>query len=282
MGGAVVLLMWGATVAILAALRLLSREGLFLIAAAALFGAIGAFDDLLAQRRRRSLGLSPLQKIGLATGVSVLLFLLFPDVGRGPVWVPFTAVRLPIHPAVSLLLSWFVFVGTTNSMNLTDGLDGLASGVSVLILVGFLAIEPGAGIARAALPLIGVLVGFLWVNGYPARLFLGDVGAFALGGAVAAALVATGSQFLLPLLAGLLVLEAVSVILQMTWVRLTGTRLLRMSPLHHHFECTEGPARPHVIPSPEWPEPTIVLRLWILQAGFVGLAIVAALRWSLS
>ncbi len=161
-------------------------------------------------------------------------------------------------------------------MNLTDGLDGLATGTTLLILCGYLLLFPSHAILPVILPLVGILVGFLWVNAYPAQLFLGDVGSFALGGVVAALALTSGTALILPLLAGLLVLEASSVILQVGYYRLTKRRIFKISPLHHHFEHAEGIDYPYLLPNVEWPEPKIVLRLWIVEGISVGLGLLAA------
>jgi len=184
-------------------------------------------------------------------------------------------VTLSLPSIAFFFLAWAVFLATTNSINLTDGLDGLATGVSILILCGFLIIVPTREFAGVIFPLIAILAGFLWVNAYPARLFLGDVGSFALGGVVAGVALASGTALILPLLAGLLVLESGSVILQVSCYRLTGQRIFKMSPLHHHFEHAEGIDHPYFLPAAEWPEPKITLRLWIVQALFVGLAVLS-------
>jgi phospho-N-acetylmuramoyl-pentapeptide-transferase len=167
-------------------------------------------------------------------------------------------------------------MATANSMNLTDGLDGLATGVSILILCGYLIFSLDGEFYWTIIPLLGILAGFLWVNAYPAQLFLGDVGAFALGGVVAAIALVSGTALILPLLAGLLVVESGSVILQVAYFKLTGRRIFKISPFHHHFEHTTGIDYAYLLPKLEWAEPKITIRLWILQVLFVGLAIIAA------
>jgi phospho-N-acetylmuramoyl-pentapeptide-transferase len=160
-------------------------------------------------------------------------------------------------------------------MNLTDGLDGLATGTSLIILAGYTILFHDHATLVAILPLIGILVGFLWVNTYPARLFLGDVGSFALGGAIGAIALATGTSLCLVFLAALLVAESVSVILQVTYFRFTGRRIFKISPFHHHFEVAQGIDYDYLLPNVEWPEPKIVTRLWIVQAILVGVGILS-------
>ena len=276
MGGVVIAALWGVTLGLIRLFGPLTTEAAFVFVAGLSFGAIGLLDDLISLGLRRSLGLRPWQNLLLGSAVSAALFLGFSALLQVPLRVPFSAVTLSLSSIPSFFLAWLVFLCTTNSMNLTDGLDGLASGVSILILAGFLVISPGAGLASALLPLGAILIGFLWVNGHPARLFLGNVGSFFLGGVVGACALVSGTAFLLPLLAGLLVLEGGSVVLQVASFRLTGQRVFKIAPLHHHFERAEGIDYPHFLPAVEWPEPKVTLRLWIVQGLFVGLAILAA------
>ena len=168
-----------------------------------------------------------------------------------------------------------VFLAATNAVNFTDGLDGLAAGVVLLILGGFLVLAPAPPVCVASsarrrprrLPLD---------EAHPAGLIMGDVGSFGLGGILAAVALTQGTAFLFPLLAGVPVLEVLAVILQVTSLRVFGRRVFRMSPLHHHFEASPGAARrAHVLPACEWPETKVVVRFWIAQALFVGLAVLA-------
>lgn len=275
MGGVVILLLWGLSLLIAHRVHPLSTGGLFVLASGLSFGAIGFLDDFLSLRRNRSLGLSPRQKILLSTIIAAVLFFAFPYVGRVPVQIPFSTLTfvLPVVPA--FLLAWAVFLATTNGMNLTDGLDGLATGTTLIILFAYVFLFPGGTTTPVILPLIGILGGFLWVNAYPARLFLGDVGSFAMGGVVAGVAITSGTQLILPLLAGLLVLETSSVIIQVGYYRLTRKRIFKISPLHHHFEHAEGIDYSYLLPNVEWPEPKIVLRLWIVQGVCVGAGVLA-------
>jgi phospho-N-acetylmuramoyl-pentapeptide-transferase len=276
MGGLGILVLWGGCLLLTHRFHDLTMQAVFIFSAGLSFGGIGLLDDLLSLLRKRSLGLSPSQKILLTAAISVALFLAFPQIARVPLKVPFSLLTLspPLGILPFLVMGW-IFVATTNSMNLTDGLDGLATGVTVLILVGYLLLFGGQELPAIILPLVGILVGFLWVNAYPAQLFLGNVGSFALGGVVAAIALVTGTALILPLFAGLLVLEAGSVILQVSFYRLTKRRIFKISPFHHHFEHAEKIDYPYLLPKIEWPEPKITLRLWILQGVFVGLGILA-------
>ena len=204
------------------------------------------------------------------------LFVIFRHQILVPQQVPFANVHIALPWVAGFFLSWVLFLASTNSANLTDGLDGLAGGISILVLVGFLVAFPTMGNLMLILPLVGALVGFLWLNAHPASLFLGDVGSFALGGIIGALALANGAAFLLPILAGVFVLEAASVILQVGVLRLTGKRLFRMSPFHHHFETSPNRGSMHWLPAFEWPESKVTARFMLLQVGFLILAIWAA------
>jgi len=273
MGGAVILALW--VLAVLAMLPQWSqpRSIALVLASGAIFGGIGWLDDWLSIRKSRSKGLGVVQKLGLASLASIALFFFFADVLRAPVAVPFTSIRVALPPVATFFLTWFVFLATTNSLNLADGLDGLGGGLAGLILCGLLVLSPARDSLVLGLPLIAAVLGFLWMNAHPAALFMGDVGAFGLGGIIAAMAVANGSAFLLPILAGILVLEALSVLAQTIAFRLAGVRLFKMAPFHHHFEAATAPeGQTCLFRSFEWPETRVTARFLIVQALFVALA----------
>ncbi len=276
MGGAVIFTLWGLTLGGIALFHPVPERGWFIFLAGAMFGAIGFADDLLSLHFRRSLGLRAWQKLALVTVGTGVMFALFPGIARIPFRVPFSTAAVTLPAWAAFLVYWAVFLATTNSMNLTDGLDGLATGTTILILGGFLLIGGVGAIAPVLFPLIPILIGFLWVNFHPAHLFLGDVGAFTLGGAVAAVAIVTGTSFLLPILAGLLVIEAGSVIVQVAAFKGFGVRVFKISPFHHHFEHADGVNYRFLLPNVEWPEERIVMRLWIIAALFVAFGVIAA------
>jgi phospho-N-acetylmuramoyl-pentapeptide-transferase len=223
-----------------------------------LFALVGMADDLGKVLRRGSLGLRARTKLAIGLFASVVLV----GLAIGPLGLG-TFVRLPLARGLVELPLWayvllvvLVVLGTTNAVNITDGLDGLAAGVSVLT-VGFfaaVALADGAvGLGLFLLALAGALAGFLYFNLHPARVFMGDAGALAIGAALAAAAVLTRSELLLPLVGGVYVLEALSVMVQVAAFRLVGRRVLRMSPLHHHFELSG------------WPERRVVQSFWLLS-----------------
>ena len=166
-----------------------------------------------------------------------------------------------VYPVFSAVL----FTGTTNAVNITDGLDGLASGavaISSLVFAVVALARTQLGVALFAVALLGVCIGFLWYNFHPARIFMGDTGSLALGGALAGLAIITEADLLLIVAGGLFVIETLSVIIQVVYFRVTGgRRLFRMSPIHHHFELLG------------YSEVVVVLGMWIFQLICAGLAI---------
>jgi len=246
------------------------------------FGSIGAMDDWLKLKKRSSAGLRSYQKFALQLALAFVSVILLIDLSPADLRY---GVAIPFLKDTLLYLSYFyvpfalvVIVGASNAVNLTDGLDGLAI-VPVMIVAGvfaliaylsgnlnfaqYLQIHYVAGTGELAVlcgALIGAGLGFLWFNAPPARVFMGDTGSLALGGAIGAISVATRHEVVLAIAGGLFVVETVSVILQVASFKLTGKRIFLMAPLHHHFE-KKG-----------WAEPTIVIRFWIIS---VILALVA-------
>jgi phospho-N-acetylmuramoyl-pentapeptide-transferase len=232
-----------------------------LIAGSAL---IGFIDDYLAIRVGRNRGLNARTKF-FATAVIGAAFLWFvglvtPDphavlfIGPVPYWVWYA-------------LSLAVILATTHAVNLTDGLDGLASGTVVppLALLAFIAARQGStNVAIVATAVIGAVLGFLLYNRHPAKIFMGDTGSLALGAALAGAAILTGSQLLLLLIGGVFVAETLSVIIQVASYKTTRRRVFRMSPLHHHFELGG------------WPETRVTSSFWLasLCLGIIGFVIV--------
>ena len=246
---------------------------------------VGLADDYLKIFKQRSTGIRARTKL-LGQAVAALSFgylaMQFPDEGGNvPVssaisWVRDTDWILP--SALVLLWIWFLVTGITNGVNLTDGLDGLAIGAALLSFVAYTVMSiwqygqscfwgdiPRCYTVRDPLDLAvfaaataGACFGFLWWNSSPARIFMGDTGSLALGGGLAALALMTRTELLLGLIGGLFVLITLSVIAQVGSYKLTGRRVLRMAPLHHHFEM-KG-----------WPEVLIVVRFWIIQGLCVG------------
>jgi phospho-N-acetylmuramoyl-pentapeptide-transferase len=248
------------------------------------FGAIGLYDDYLKVTRQTHAGSSGKSRLLIEIVVAVAACYFIVSLGREPFA---SSVTFPFFKDLLLPLGWFflvfgafVMVGAGNAVNLTDGLDGLAI-VPVIIAAlsfGFIAYLAGnltlsdylqihyvAGTGELAVvcgAVIGAGLGFLWYNAPPASIFMGDTGSLALGGLLGSIAVATKHEIVLAVVGGLFVLEAVSVIVQVVSFKLTGKRVFRMAPLHHHFE-QKG-----------WTEPQIVIRFWIIAVvlALVGLS----------
>jgi len=271
MGGGVILAAL-ALIALAAWLRLgwPSPRALLLLGATLGSGLIGLADDLIGLRKKRALGLLIRWKLLLQLGLALALF-WGEQLAHVPaaVIVPFTDIRLELAPLPYALLVVFTLLGTVNAMNLTDGLDGLATGTSLIVLLPFLWwLRGDPELMGPVMIFAGALLGFLWFNFYPARVFLGDTGSHALGGFLAMLALLSGTALVLPLLGGVLVIEALSVILQVVSFRWFGIRIFKVSPLHHHFERAEGVDYKFLLPNRELPEPQITVRFWIAAAVF--------------
>ncbi|MEQ8517165.1 MAG: phospho-N-acetylmuramoyl-pentapeptide-transferase [Chromatocurvus sp.] len=249
-----------------------------------LFGAVGWVDDYRKVVARDSRGLPARWKylwqslIGIAA--ALFLYIVVDEPVTTQLYVPFFKDVIIELGLVFLLLSYFVIVGASNAVNLTDGLDGLAILPTVLVgtALGLIAYLTGhvdfadylnipyvAGSGELAVfcgAIAGAGLGFLWFNTYPAQVFMGDVGALALGAALGTVAVITRHEIVFFIMGGIFVLETVSVILQVASFKLTGRRLFRMAPIHHHYEL-KG-----------WPEPRVIVRFWIITVMLVlvGLA----------
>jgi phospho-N-acetylmuramoyl-pentapeptide-transferase len=251
------------------------------------YGLIGFLDDFLKVSKKNPKGLPGKLKLVGQMGIALIASVWIYNIQREPLA---GALAVPFLKHVLLQLGWFyvafaafVVVGASNAVNLTDGLDGLAI-VPVMIAAGVFAVisylvghavfanylqihyVPGSGeLAVFCGALVGAGLGFLWYNAPPAMVFMGDTGSLAMGGALGAISVVTKHELVLAIVGGLFVLETVSVIVQVASFKLTGKRVFRMAPLHHHFE-KKG-----------WAEPTVVIRFWII-ASILALAGLATLK----
>jgi phospho-N-acetylmuramoyl-pentapeptide-transferase len=232
----------------------------------AVVAGIGLYDDWQKISRKRPEGLSARYKFLLLTLAVVLADVLavrYVGVTQ-TVLVPYFDRSLVLGPGVLGITLFSVFLllviaGTTNAVNLTDGLDGLAAGAAAIALLAYTAIaflERQYDVAVICGAMVGAIVGFLWYNSHPADIFMGDTGSLAIGGVLAAAAVLTKTELLLPIVGGLFVVEALSVIVQVFVFKLTGRRVFKMAPIHHHFEFLG------------WDENKVVVRFWIAQAAF--------------
>ena len=271
------------------------------------FGGIGFIDDYLKIREKGSRGLPGKWKLIFQFGISALMmYVLFNDPSlnyTSDLYFPFVSadkLSFSLHPILYSLFAMIVIVGTSNAVNLTDGLDGLAitpvsvaagtflilcylAGTTFLIpvtpdsgqtimatfdMAQYLKIPSINGVAELSVlagAIVGSGIGFLWFNTYPAQIFMGDLGSLSLGGALGTLAVLSKNEFLSVIICGLFVMEAVSVITQREYFKLTHKRIFRMAPIHHHFEL-KG-----------WAEPKVIVRFWII-AVLLSLIALASLK----
>ena len=206
------------------------------------FGFIGFLDDFTKMKFKRNLGLTSLQKMLLQMAVSaVYLYLLYSKgVMTCDIYIPFVNVSFYLHPIVYIFFAMFVMVGTVNSVNLTDGVDGLSSSVTVPVMIFFAAAAIAMGkMDLALLPacLVAGLIAYLFYNWHPAKVFMGDTGSLFLGGVVCGLAFALDMPLILILVGFVYICETLSVIIQVSYFKAThGKRIFKMSPIHHHFE----------------------------------------------
>lgn len=205
-----------------------------------LFGLVGFIDDYIKVIKKQSLGLRAKQKIILQFVFSLIVALIqlkISDTGTG-IYIPFAKMNLDIG-ILYVPFIMFVVIALVNSVNLTDGLDGLASSVTIIVALGFIAIAYRLveyDLIYFLVAVIGACIGFLKVNKFPAKVFMGDTGSMALGGAVAIVAVIMDVELIVPILCFVYFMESLSVIIQVTYFKKTGKRIFRMAPIHHHFE----------------------------------------------
>ena len=249
-------------------------------------GGIGLYDDWLKVSKKSSDGISSRMKFALQcllAGIFTVFLLLNPKVSTIAQQLYFPFIKDPLLPSMGLFSFIFfllVIVGTSNAVNLTDGLDGLATGCTATVAATYAVLVYVAGNIKAAsylqipyvaysgelavlcVALLGACLGFLWWNAHPARVFMGDTGSLAIGGMLGSVAICCKQEILLVIVGGVFVIEAMSVILQVASFKLTGRRIFKMSPIHHHFELSG------------WKENTVIVRFWILSVLFalLGLA----------
>ena len=256
----------------------------FLIYIAGSFGLLGAYDDYKKIKKNHSSGLSSKFKIIIQIILALIgIFIIYTFSESTEI----TNLYFPFFKNLVINLGWFfipfylfILVGSSNAVNLTDGLDGLATVPVILVAACFafisyvtgnivfsdyLQIPYIEGVGEASIfcgSIIGACLGFLWFNAPPAKIFMGDTGSLALGGSLGAVGIITKHEIVLAITGGLFVLEAISVIAQVVSFKLTGKRIFKMAPIHHHFE-KKG-----------WPESTVVIRFWIISLilAMIGLA----------
>ena len=290
MGGTVIVIasLIGYAVADVVTRQSMTRSGLLVLGLMAGLGLVGFVDDFIKIYRQTSLGLRSGAKLAgqaVVGAIFAVAVLHGPDgYGLTPADPQLSFVR-DFGPTLGVLpfVIWIVIMiaGTSNAVNLTDGLDGLATGAAILVLAAYVLIanwqlrndctvllagncylvRDPQDIAVVSAAILGACFGFLWWNAPPAKIFMGDTGSLALGGALAGLAVCTQTQLLLVILGGLFVIITLSVMIQVGSFKLTGRRVFKMAPLQHHFELIG------------WAETTIVIRFWLIAGLFVGLGL---------
>ena len=206
------------------------------------FGFIGFLDDFCKMKYKRNLGLTSLQKMMLQMAVSALfLYLLYlQGTLNCSLWIPFVDVSIQVHPMLYIFIAMFIMVGCDNAVNLTDGVDGLSSSVTVPVMIFFAAaaiLQNKMDLALLPACLVGGLIAYLFYNWHPAKVFMGDTGSLFLGGIVCGLAFALNMPLILIPVGFVYICETLSVILQVFYFKVThGKRLFKMSPIHHHFE----------------------------------------------
>ncbi len=229
------------------------------------YGLLGFLDDFIKVVLKRNLGLTSLQKlIGQIIIACIFFFILQANDFSTYIQIPGTNIQWELGWFYALLVI-FMLVGSSNAVNLTDGLDGLLAGTATIAFGGFAILAwygvPQTEIAIFSLAAVGALLGFLVFNAHPAKVFMGDTGSLALGGAIAGIAILTKMEILLVIIGGVFVIETLSVIIQVISFKTTGKRVFKMSPLHHHYELLG------------WSEWRVVTTFWLVALIFAALGI---------
>lgn len=255
----------------------ITRAGLLVAFVTVCAGGIGFLDDWIKVRHKRSLGLTKRGKFGALVAMAVGFALAAEHWAGVNTHLSFTrwdSLGIDLGQVGWIFWAVFVIVGTANAVNLTDGLDGLASGsatfcFAILAIIGYWQfrhfslydVRSALDLALSAVAAAGACLGFLWWNAAPARIFMGDTGSLAIGSALAALALQMNLDLLLPIIGGLFVIVTLSVVIQVVSFRVFGRRVFLMAPLHHHFELLG------------WPETTVIVRFWILAGLFAALGL---------
>lgn len=256
------------------------RPALLVLGATFACGALGFIDDFAKVAHERSLGLRPRAKLLWQAIISVVFGVLAVNWAGIATWIqiPLTRARIDLGALSTIVtlgqlgdvtIPWlylafvaFMMIAMSNAVNLTDGLDGLAAGTVTIVALAFAGIAYRQNSLESAIvgaTIAGACIGFLWFNSHPADIFMGDTGSLGLGAAIAALAVVTKTELFLVIIGGIYVIETLSVILQVASYKLTGKRIFRMAPIHHHFEMLG------------WSETKVMVRFWIVTGIFAGL-----------
>ncbi len=277
MGGVLILLVVAATFFLMGSP---TRASVLALGATLACGALGFIDDWAKVAHERSLGLRPRAKLLGQALIAVTFCLLAVNWADVPTWIqiPLTPTKIdfgaftttiPLGGGMALMVPWLylafvtiMIIAMSNAVNLTDGLDGLAAGTVTIVTLAFAGIAFRQNMLESALfgaAIAGACIGFLWYNSYPADIFMGDTGSLGLGAAIATLAVITKTELLLLVIGGIYVAETLSVVLQVASFKLTGKRIFRMAPIHHHFEMIG------------WSETKVMVRFWIITGILAGL-----------
>lgn len=232
------------------------------------YGLIGFVDDFLIAVLKNNEGLKPLHKFLMQVLLAVIFFVLYRSHASLEITLPITRIVIPLGIAYFFLVL-FMFAGSSNAVNLTDGMDGLSSGVSIIALIPYLVItlkQEKIGLAIFVVCLIGALLGYLYYNKKPARVFMGDTGSLALGGVLAALAMITKTELLLILIAGVPVIETLCVMIQIGSVKIRHKKVFPYTPIHYAFRI-KG-----------MPEVSIVRMFWLVEAILAGIGLLIGIR----
>ncbi|MEH6939186.1 phospho-N-acetylmuramoyl-pentapeptide-transferase [Bacillus sp. JJ664] len=242
----------------------LSTRTFILLFVTVCFGIIGFLDDYIKVVKKRNLGLTSKQKFICQVIVSIIVFFAIKSTGVSTsVAIPGTGYEIDLGFIYALLII-FMLVGTSNAVNLTDGLDGLVSGTAAIAFGAYAVLAYNLqqlDVAIFSIAVVGAVLGFLVFNAHPAKVFMGDTGSLALGGALAAIAIVTNLEILLVIIGGVFVIETLSVMIQVASFKTTGKRVFKMSPLHHHYELSG------------WSEWRVVVTFWFVGLLFALLGI---------
>ena len=232
------------------------------------YGFIGFIDDYIIVAKKDNTGLKPGVKFLLQSILAVAFYIMYSSHNPTTLWIPIFDISFDIG-FLYFFLIFFMFTAETNAVNLTDGLDGLCAGQMIIALIPFIVFAYLANALNLVYLLVlveGALLGYLYFNKHPAKVFMGDTGSLALGGLLAAVAMVLKQEILLILIGFVFVVEVLSVIIQVTSFKTTGKRVFKMAPLHHHFEKSG------------WKETQVVHRFWLVGIAFAILGLFIGVR----
>ncbi len=232
------------------------------------YGIIGFIDDYIIVVQKNNEGLKPAHKFAMQSVLAVVFYIMYKANNPTSLWIPVINTYFDIG-FLYFFLIFIMFTAETNAVNLTDGLDGLCAGQMIIALIPFIVFAWGLGAMNVSFLLVlvvGALLGYLYFNKHPARIFMGDTGSLALGGLLAASAMVLKQEILLVIIGMVFVAETLSVVIQVTHFKRTGKRIFKMAPLHHHFELCG------------WTETQVVHRFWLVGVVFAIIGLLLGVR----